>query len=215
MLPVFKFLLKLNPAVIVFKLTLEAIKILLDGLTIVFNLIATAINHFNAFIKKAIAPIEKFGAKLKFLDDILGGLTNKIRIFFKNGIEWSKELLKESEILNKTYEELDKSIEKIINKTIAENYELSKKNKTILELINNYDEINKKSIKTEEDIEALRELEEQIKDFESGRFYGEGYINITTGDFNFEKSLRDMESFFRHNEEKILNNQRELVGETL
>jgi len=194
MLPVFKFLLKLNPAVIVFKLTLEAIKILLDGLTIVFNLIATAINHFNAFIKKAIAPIEKFGAKLKFLDDILGGLTNKIRIFFKNGIEW---------------------IEKIINKTIAENYELSKKNKTILELINNYDEINKKSIKTEEDIEALRELEEQIKDFESGRFYGEGYINITTGDFNFEKSLRDMESFFRHNEEKILNNQRELVGETL
>jgi hypothetical protein len=45
------------------------------------------------------------------------------------------------------------------------NYNLRKTNKSMEELISSYDELNRKEIKTEEDVKALKQLEQELQNF--------------------------------------------------
>jgi uncharacterized protein YoxC len=59
-----------------------------------------------------------------------------------------------------------KSLEEKNKQYQIERYELNKTSKTMDDLIKKYDELNSKVIKTDEDVIALRELGEQLKEID-------------------------------------------------
>ena len=145
-----------------------------------------------AFIKFWLALLGPVGLVIAGIAAIGAGIYGLVKLFQRFG--------KESK---KSFKELNKEI-------IAANYELNRHNREIQNLIDSYDELSKKKIHTQEDIEAMRELEEQMKDL-----IGEENITYTVtvqGDrvMNWEETRRTMERIRKNQEKEIRDNLRDL-----
>lgn len=101
------------------------------------------------------------------------------------------------------------SFEKHKQKVAADNYELQKTNKSMKELIDNYDELNSKAIKTDEDVNQLKNLEEQLLSLENGKYV----VKNVLGEIDWEASIIALNKAIKNNSEEIITNLAGLMDE--
>ena len=96
--------------------------------------------------------------------------------------------------LIKLHKQASRSVEEVKNEYAALNYELNKTNKSMKSVIEKYDELSKKSIKTDEDREALAELQSQIENFGKDK---EFVVYKMSGEIDWESSIAKNERSYK------------------
>lgn len=114
--------------------------------------------------------------------------------------------------LYKKHKELSKSVEEVKNEYSALNYELNKTNKSMKSVIEKYDELSKKSIKTDEDREALAELQSEIENFGKDK---EFVVYKMSGEIDWDSSIAKMNEAIKNNELEIRENWETVLGHAI
>ena len=92
----------------------------------------------------------------------------------------------------KSYEELSEEIDKTNQKALAENYELGQKNKEIEKLVKEYQDLNSKAIKTEEDLQELENLKQGISEVNKEFLNFDGSLNESKINEEIEKNQKEI-----------------------
>ena len=153
-------------------------------------------------IGKVIGAIENFSTKLK------GGLSFLKK--WSKGIREATQKLKEQKM---TYDELAASIKKAREEREVESYNLKQENKSFDKILGEYDEYKSKEslgIITDEDRERLKELEQELIDFNESLPENEKVISFNSdGSINWKESEKAMREWKDVNAEKIAKNMTE------
>jgi len=89
------------------------------------------------------------------------------------------------------------------NEYSALNYELNKTVKSMKSVIEQYEELSKKSIKTDEDREALADLQSEIENFGEDK---EFVVYKMSGEIDWDSSIAKMNESIKNNELEIREN---------
>ena len=169
-----------------------------------FKLFSYYMRIVNVLFQKLFAWIKKV---LPGFDGLIKGIKSigkAVKGFFSS-IEKSFSAWEQANLdATKSYEDLAKEIDKTTQKNIAENYELGRKNKTLEKLIKDYEELNSKSIKTDEDIEALENLREEISSISKDFLNADGSVNTSLMTASIEENKEEIRKNLTDNAIEVL-----------
>jgi hypothetical protein len=196
---------------------IKAINIAIKGLNLLgANIKEIPLVDLGKEIEKTFDGVEK---TIDNISDSVSNFTGNLGDLIDNAKEYRETKIaeiRENQKASKTYEQLAKDIQKVVDKNIAENYELRQKNKQINKLDKEYEKLSKKRIKTDEDLAAIEELRQQVIDFlGEDQIVSLGLRDGETDALDISAALKVMQEQAVSNNAAILENLRESAIETL